>query len=350
MTIYILILVFLLFCSLLNRYVDKGSREYYIFIVLSFALLALLGGLRKDVGVDYESYMELFKLSEDLYIMKERGFIWIVTMFHKYHLPFYVFCSLFAVLSVLLAFRFIVNNSPYVFFSILMYFSLGNYYFSTFNGMRQALATVIFLNLLPAIKKKYFLRYLIVLLLTAWFVHFSVILLIPLFFFLRKDWSYIYHIILFGIIVIFNSILLVIIESSPYAIYLAFENFATEVPFSYYLFGLFGLLILFYSMRNSEWRKKNIMFVNLNYIILILLYLLFVYENTPLVMVINRIVSYFTLIYVVLIPKLFYESKISSNRTIFIVVGSSVLAFLCYWALSQNGIINHMIPYKTIFS
>ncbi|MEI3460836.1 MAG: EpsG family protein [Bacteroides eggerthii] len=350
MSIYLLILFFLSLCSLLNPYIRKNVGIVTRLFFFEFLFLALLGGLRKNVGVDYINYEELFHRSDELYKMKESGFIWLVEVFNSLHLPFAVFCSLFAFLSVWLAFRFILKHSPYVFFSVLMYFSLGNYYFSTFNAMRQALATVIFLNLLSFIEEKKFWKYTVILLLTAYFVHATVLLLIPLYFFLRKDWNIFYKMLFLGITVVFNSFLMVIIENSPYAVYLKFEDFASAVPPTYYMIGLLSLGMFFYSWWNAVWRKKNVLLSNLNYLALLLIYLIFAYNNTPLVMVINRVLGYFTLIYVVLLPMLLVEMKKYNNRYVLITLISVAFAFLSYWALSRNGIENQMIPYTTIFS
>ncbi len=350
MGVYLAILFFLLVCSLLNPYIRKDVTLVTKFYFFEFFFLMLLGALRKNVGVDYVNYEELFHRSDELYKMKESGFIWLVEVFNSLHLSFVVFCSLFAFLSVWLAFRFILKHSPYVFFSVLMYFSLGNYYFSTFNAMRQALATVIFLNLLSFIEEKKFWKYTVILLLTAYFVHATVLLLIPLYFFLRKDWNIFYKMLFLGITVVFNSFLMVIIENSPYAVYLKFEFFASVVPPTYYFIGLMSLIVFLYSWRNTAWRKEHILFSNLNYLTLLLIYLVFAYENTPLVMVINRVLGYFTLIYVVLLPMLFVEMKKYNNRYVLITLISAVFAFLSYWALSHNGVDNQMIPYTTLFS
>lgn len=350
MSIYIVILLFLLVCSLLNPYIRKDIRMVTNLFFAGFFVLALLGGLRKNVGFDYWSYAELYKQSAELYNMKEKGFIWLVEIFNNLHLPFVAFCIFFSFLSVYLAFRFILRNSPYVFFSILMYFSLGNYYFSTFNVVRQALAAVIFMNLLPSIEKKSFWSYFIILLITAWTVHFTVLILIPLYFFLRKEWSIFSKILFLGNVIVLNSVLIVIIENSPYSIYLKFESFASAVSPTYYLMAMFGLTVCFFEWKHPNWQKEHILFCNLNYLTILLIYLVFANENTPLVMVINRILGYFTLIYVVLLPMLFAEMKLFSNRCIFIVLCSIIFAFLFYWALSQNGENHLMIPYTTIFS
>lgn len=350
MEIYLVILFFLLVCSLLNPYIRKDVRMVTNLFFVEFLMLVLLGGLRKDIGVDYLSYAELYNQSAELYKMNEKGFIGMIDAFNSLHLPFVVFCFCFSFLSVYLAFRFFIKNSPYIFFSILMYFSLGNYYFSTFNAVRQALAAVIFMNILSLVEKKHFWAYTVILLITAWMVHFTVLMLIPLYFFLRKDWGIFSKVLFLGIIIILNSVLILIIENSPYSVYLKFESFASAVSPTYYLMAILGIAVLVYGWKHPNWQKKHILLTNLNYLTLLLIYLIFANENTPLVMVINRILGYFTLIYVVLLPILFAEMKLFSNRYVFVVLSSIIFAFLFYWALYLNGKDNLMTPYTTIFS
>lgn len=350
MEIYLLYIVGLLLFSAIDVFCYKNKSLIRSLFAIEFLMLSFLGGLRKNVGVDYVTYRELFSMP-DFYIgMKEKGFIHIIEFFHFMDFSFSFFIFLFAFLSVWLAFRFIFHNSPYILFSILVYFSIGNFYFSTFNVIRQALATVIFLNLLPLIERKQFGKYAIILLLTSYFIHATALFLIPLYFFLRKDWNLFLKIILAGVVIMFSSLLIYFVESSSYAIYLSFDNFATAVPLTFYLIAIWALLIFFYSLKNPNWRRKNVIFSNLNYLTLLLICLLFIYENTPLVMVINRILGYFTMIYVVLLPMVLVDIKLENLKRFIIIGFSLVFGLLSYWALSENGIENQMLPYTSIFN
>lgn len=169
-------------------------------------------------------------------------------------------------------------------------------------------------------------------------------------FYIKKEIYVIFK--LAGIIctVVFGSIFIQIIAVSPYAIYLAFENFASEVPLTYYLIGFIAIITFVYALLHPEWERRYLLFSNINVIVILLLCLIFLYENTPLVMVFSRLLSYFTMIYIVILPLLYAEMRLPSNRRIFIVMTSCMFLVLSYVALVQNGESNNMVPYETIFN
>ena len=317
---------------------------------MEFLVLFLLGGIRKDVGVDYINYENLYRMTNDLYAMKEIGFVWIVEFLNKLNQPFFVFCFLFIGITLLGVFRFVRKYSPYILLSLLIYYSLGNYYFSAFNAMRQACAAAIFLNLLQLVQKRKFIDYTLCLLVVAFFIHASAVILIPLYFFLKKEWSWTKKIIIFVVIAASSSFLFSLVLQTPYSFYLTNEDFASSVPLTYYLIGIFAFILLIYSFVRPKFEQQNLILMNLNFIVVILLYLIFAYDGTVMVKMISRVLGYFTLIYIALIPIFIIEFKLFSNRYFIMVILSFVFAFLSFWALFQNGITNNMIPYKTIFN
>lgn len=350
MAIYLLILFFIFICGILNPYIKKNIQLITKIYSAEFLILFLLGGIRKDVGVDYVNYEEIYRMSDKLYAMKELGFIWIIQFLNNLKLDFSVFCIIFMAVTLLGVFRFVCINSPYILFSILIYYSLGNYYFSAFNAMRQAFATAIFLNLLQYIQERKFIIYTLSLIAVSFFIHASAVVLIPLYFFLYRKWGWTIKLIFFSCIAIFSSFLFGLIMNTPYAFYIKNENFASSVPLTYYLIAIFAICIIIYSYVKPDFERRNTILINLNFIVIILLYLIFTYEGTVMVKMISRFLGYFTIIYVVLIPIFIAEWKLFTNRCVSIITISSILAFLSFWALYKNGILNKMVPYKTIFN
>lgn len=257
MEIYIVVLLILFVFSILNIYIRRKISDVRRIYIFEFIVLSLLAGLRKDVGMDYQAYKELFGMSSNLYDMHEGGFIWLIEAFNYIGLPFEVFSFVIAFSTVLLAFRFIVKRSPYILFSILLYFALGNYYFATFNLVRQTLATVIFLNLLELVEKRRFWKYTFILLLTAYFIHATAVILIPLYFILRRDWKVRTQVAVLALTVAFCSMIVVLIEHSSYAIYLKME-FSAAVPPTYYLMSIISLVTWLYASRHLTFRGGGI--------------------------------------------------------------------------------------------
>lgn len=349
MLIYLIILFFLFVAALLNPFIRQNISLITRIFCVEFLTLFLLGGIRKDVGVDYVNYEDFYSMSDNLYTMKEKGFVWIIESLNRLNLPFSAFCLLFMGITLLGIFRFVHINSPYILFSIMIYYSLGNYYFSAFNSVRQACATAIFLNLLQCIERKKFIIYTLFLIAVSFSIHMSAVILIPLYFFLNKKWNWTTKMILFVTIAVCSSFLLGLVMNTPYSFYIKNEDFASSVPLTYYLIGVFAISLLVYSYIRPEFEKRNLILMNLNFVVIILLYLIFAYEGTVMVKMISRVLGYFTLIYIALIPIFITECNLFTNRYLIIVLLSSIFAFLSFWALYKNGIINNMVPYKTVF-
>ena len=349
MFVYVLILFLLFLLAWIDPCLKTDKAKKKVFLCAGFAL-SIFAGIRYDVGVDYANYADLYSLSNDLYQMEEIGFIGIIKLFNWLGLPFSVFCLSYSLLTVLLICHFIEKYSPYVYFSLLIYYALGNYFFSSFNAMRQALAVAIFMNCLPLVANGKLGKYCLNITISTCFVHFSSLILLPLYFLLRKKYSLIIKLIAVGGIVLFGKLAVQLIALSPYRIYLAFENFASSVPLTYYLIGGIAMITFLYAWKHPQWEKEHLVLSNMNFAAILLLCLLFLYNGTQLVMVFNRLLSYFTMIYVVVLPILFKELHIASNRKFFIATASCFFFVLCCWALYQNGEANNMIPYQTIFN
>lgn len=335
-------------CEALTKFKQHKGLGHVFFYALSFCLLFLLCGLRYETGKDYISYQELFKQSSELFEMKEIGFIYTIIFLNKIGLQFSSLCLIYAFFTVGLTFRFINKYSPYIFLSLIIYYCLGNFFFSSFNVMRQALAVAIFINTFSLIQKGKFIKYLSIIIFTSVFIHATAIILILLYFFLGRTYRMATKIIFILLMLISSSYVILIIENSPYAVYLNFEDFATTVPPTYYLLALIGIYIFIFSIRNPEWEKNNLILLNLNVICIGLFGLIFTFSETPLVMVINRILGYFTIIYVILIPKMIQQLCSQTTRSIIYLCCILVMGILSYMSLIQNGEKNNMVPYKTI--
>lgn len=349
---YLIILFLLMVSALIEPSMKsiKSDSARTFFVILSLILLICLCGFRYETGKDYKSYLFLYSQPEELYTMKEVGFIWTIKMFNALSLPFSFFCFVYATFTVALTYRFIIKYSPYICFSILIYYSLGNFYFSSFNVMRQALAVAIFINTFQLIKQHQFIKYFFIITITSIFIHASTIILLPLYFILPYIYKNVFKILITVAILSLSSVFILAIEASPYSVYLKIEDFSTSVPPTYYLLGGFGILTLIYSMVHPEWEKSNPIISNLNIICICLIGLIFIYANTPLVMVVNRILGFFTIIYIVIIPQIIYSLPSKITKNIIYLCFIIVLSFLSYNSLNQNGTKNNMVPYKSILS
>ena len=348
---YLSILFVLAFYSLLNAFQLNKKSERFLFIV-SFLILFLFSAFRYDVGMDYLSYQEWFTDSSDGLNPKisEIGFELFFYALNKLGISYAVAVFLLSFLTITLAFCYIKKYSPYVAFSLLIFYCLGQFYFNTFNTMRQVVVIYAFYLLLDYVIKKCFLKYVFSILLLSICFHLTALILLPLYFFLRNKYSA--WIKLLTITVISFSLLGIIklIEISPYAVYLNFEQFSKEMSPTMYMLLLISAILFFIDLFLKNESKSEVMLFNINSLLLSVLILSILVSGTPLIIVMGRISYYFSPVILVLIPIVISKMKIKSNKCIFIICIGILFSALCVTSIWQNGKENNLIPYMTIFS
>lgn len=166
-----------------NEGVSLGIKRLYLF--LSFSSIFLLSALRFDVGPDYETYVEIYynfinaiiSFSPDKLVygflsltfsMFERGYIYVL--------------SIYAFLTLLLVYKTLVERKILV-WGLVVFCFIG-FYLDSFDRVRQLTAVAIFFYAIKYIEGRQPLKYILWLLLAS-VVHFSAILLIPVYLFNR---------------------------------------------------------------------------------------------------------------------------------------------------------------------
>ncbi|MBC6110546.1 EpsG family protein [Pedobacter fastidiosus] len=177
MGIYIIIFIVILGTSLLSIFVK--INKYYS--VLIFILLLLFGALRYKIGMDYESYEDIFNLFtgkalslkgvSDLYL--EPGYAIILSYLKYIGFGNIGIFAIHMALSLYFFHKAILRYSYNTFISWNIFY--GVYYANLlFNGMRQGLFIAIILYVFPRLLKKTWLSFFKVLLLSfllAFFLH-----------------------------------------------------------------------------------------------------------------------------------------------------------------------------------
>lgn len=182
---YIIILITLILSMIFFDYIKK-LNEKKIIIAIFFGGLAIISGIRYNVGIDYMSYFNLFQINpyknnlleafpEYIYwginsIIKEIGgeFYW-VTLIMASITNYFVYKGI--------KIRKLELN--YILLSILIFIS--GFWLSSFNIMRQCVSVAIFFYASIFIKEKRLIKYIIYIILATGF-HKSSLLLIPLYF------------------------------------------------------------------------------------------------------------------------------------------------------------------------
>lgn len=350
MLVYILILFFIFLCVMIECSRVRFRNKILFFYFVLFLLL-LMSAIRYDVGVDYINYAELYRESSTLNNrIKETGFALFFYIFNRIGFSYEFFIILFSFLTIFFLTKFIKKSSPYVFLSILIFYTFGQYYFNTFNAIRQTLAAYIFLYSLRLIEERRIKLYFLICIITTYFIHTSFLVLLPMYFVLRYSYSWMMKSIILVVLLLSSGIIVHLINMTFYSIYLEFTDFFSEVSATtYFLLALSILFFVFdFSFKNKN--QMEIILYNINFISLVLLSLIYLFNGTSVVMPLSRISYYFTPVYIVLIPLTISRLKLWNNRVIFIIGVSLIFSALFYFSIKLNGTSNKIIPYKTIIN
>lgn len=339
--------ILILFTSLITYIVGNFSKKLGPFYLLALMLTLVAGFRGKFVGRDTEYYHDFFNsLLVDGYVRSiENGYIllvkFIIAIGGTQQLIFLIFSgfTIYCFCKFILKF----SNNPYL--SILIFILVGPLYLSTFNQVRQYLAIGIFLAyLIPLIQKRKKIKYFLIVLATAYFIHTSAIILIPFYFILNKKISLIKKI---GIIVIFNlitSFIVSLILMTPYRYFILIRD-EIEVGKALFVFQIIiSFLLLFTEKSILKLNENRRIFYNMAYFSIFMLLPLFINKNMP-VEIFIRMNNYFFPFVIILIPDFLEKFNKKSNQ---------ILTFLLIILLSayfyRNTIIlgefYNLVPYE----
>jgi len=167
----------------------KGSTKIknIIFTSITGVALTVISAIRYDVGYDYSYiYSPIYQkvMSNNIFNLTkynwEKTFIILcksISYFsNNYHTLFIVTSILIVALYMIFYYKYSAN----IYISVFMFLCFGLYYCSL-DFVRQSLAAAVFMFSFEFIKKRQFTKYMIITLL-AMSIHFSAILMIPMYF------------------------------------------------------------------------------------------------------------------------------------------------------------------------
>jgi hypothetical protein len=324
----------------------KVIQKKWILSVIAL-FLALFAGLRYDVGFDYNSYSEIFSRNSDITV-NEPIFNAISTYVKENRIDPKFAISALAFLSIYFAWKYISKYSINIFFSVLVFFCFGQYYFNTFNAIRQCVVIYWFWASIGLIINRKIIKYLIGIFIMYYTFHTTALYLVVLYFACRFDLSRKAKLALLCVSPFLTAILAQISMITQYAIYMEFE-YSTQMTVLQILVLVVGLFYVVYPVTFRDDRMARL-FNMLNYVNTYVLMLLFFSQGTPLVMVLTRLSYYTSPIYIVLIPQSVNNLRNANNKVVVISLVSIFLMLMLYVSLCLNGVQNNLIPYKTVFS
>lgn len=342
MIIYSLLYTFLSILLLINK-------KYYLLIV--FFILYIFSAIRFDVGVDFMAYYESlnnFKYGTSSFQFEPMNML-IINLINYFEFNYQIFLLIYSFLSLVGIYYFINKLSKYKKLSIFIFFTIGIYYFSTFNLLRQSVAVSLLLigvvKLIEGKDKQFF-----VLLFFASSFHLSSIIGIVYYFFrIRLSiFNYLLIIIILGGL---SELFLYLITFTKYVVYLEHLRFSEQPnPGIFLLFIIFSLFIpifLGYFRKNKFLELKEVVLVNMN--LFSLLIILIGYKMGIDFSMIMRLNIYFQYQLIILIPIVIYSFQ---NKYFRFILNYSLLVFCTYYYFSMlfiNGMDYKLIPYKLFY-
>ena len=317
-----------------------GDTVFFLFLVLF-----LLSALRYDVGVDYLSYMRIYY--SDNPDRSEPGFNFLNVLFRNKGFSFQSIVILYGFVTIFFAFAYFKENSKNIYLSVLIFYCFTPLYLNSFNQLRQATAMYVFLWATRYIKQRKLLKFVLITAVTAFFAHFSVVVLLPLYFF-DKRISFKLGVFLFVAALIGYRFLDIVIEMLGYGFYIryamVFQKTGKRFPPVYFVELCFDILILLFYRAKGEkhFVEKNMVFAHF-----VLLFLLIMDPLSIVREALGRVLYYFLPVQIVLLPNMFVElKKLRLLGNYFCMACFSMYLFL---SVSIRGQSTNIVPYQTFF-
>ena len=294
MTIYFLVYILLVLCSCLDK--DNTNDKIKIFF---FFILTVFAGLRYEVGVDYIGYEETYDEVVGK-IIREPGGAFIMDSVREYGGTVQLYLFVMAVITQFFIYKTFIRNKNWFWLSTYVYYCISLFYLASFNGVRQYAAMAVStwsLQLIEEDRKNY---YFLVILLAAFFLHFSVIIFIPLYFFIKRSCPLWVHFLFLMISIIISKFISIIATLTSFEIYnIAERDVTVGVAF-------FSFLMLILGRKIEDFYSNTILY-NMNTLCLCTLIIVIMQSSGMFIMICQRINNYFLFAFLLIIPCSLYS-------------------------------------------
>ncbi|MGE8377404.1 MAG: EpsG family protein [Sphingobacterium sp.] len=275
-------------------------------LFITFLILGLFSGIRFNVGIDFENYLDIYKYAlQDLNITSEPFFIYVIKFCDLLGGSSQMLFLVMALLTNYFMYRYVTEQSLDPTLSMLIYFSVISFYLFSFNISRQWAACSIYLFSLIYLINKRYIVFLSINIITALVFHKSLLYVSALTLITVLDLNRKMKLLGILMAIIVGVFIKVILGFTGYEKYTE-SSFDMTVDFKIYIFFLINLIIdVFKSkLENKEHRgnlSSKILF-NLNFISLLILIIIIIQQSGAMVLLFKRIHNYFLATYIVLIP------------------------------------------------
>lgn len=337
--IYVItILICVLFCLISKKY-SKAEK----LIVMPFLITFFISAIRYNVGMDYNSYYELYNnINSSLASGYEKGFCFIIKILR---LLFNTPQALFVLTSFIfcfLVYKCIKANEDD---KALQYFIFitSTFYFFSMNGIRQSIAIIIFYYSLKYVKEKNFNKYLICNLLGIIFHEISIVF-IPLYFVLGHHFKNKNKLIIIIVVALLSNyavkLIGLVLSNTKYYHYIRSGSYFTLGKFN--ISSIINLLIfIMYCIGIKDKNEDDIIYENIHFLGIITSIFL------PILPLANRFFINFRYIEFLSVPNLVKNINLKEKKYLTISVYALYTIYFLYSLFIGNS--NSVLPYKTFF-
>lgn len=339
--------IFLILFSLIIYCLGMLTKRIEPFYLLGFVIMLICGFRGENIGRDTPYYHDVFQtiLNGGILFVNEPGYIFLVKVTHVLGGTQQLIFLLYAILTIGCFMKFILRYSKNPYLSLLIFIFVGPFYLATYNQIRQFLAIGIFIAfIIPLIEKRQFLKFILLILVTAFFAHISAILLIPIYFVLNKKISLFKKIIILGIFNFSIGLIISLIAMTPYA-YFVLRWVSDDKDLSLILIQVvISFIILLLEKKVFLKIKGHVMFFNMAFFSLLMLLPILLFKNLPYEMFL-RINNYFFVSMIIVLPDLLL---LFEKKSRFIINGVLILLVSMYFMRNTiiKGKVYDLYPYE----
>jgi len=337
-----------------NRVVCKVKPFQYFFLFLSFIVLVIISGLRDFVGTDYNNYYNFYEFQsyneEEVGVRLEIGFKTIIDLLKRIDLGPWTLFTTSAILIWSLFFISFKNFKKHLYLGLFFAITY-NFFFFSFNGIRQAIAMAALGFAFKYIEDKKMIKYFIFIFLTST-IHYSIIIFLPFYFFISKIHfkQFVWYVLFFvSLLLHFISASLLVVPlytlnnwlsfiGIEYGNYISsFENSiktldSSKISLGYIVYVIIGFFILMYYKEIVAKEKKYLPYFNLSLIGIVF------YNAFANILIIARVNSYFIFFQIFCLTFIIKHLLESKNKIIaYLILLFFVFIFIYNISVNSNG-------------
>lgn len=335
--------------ALMDKFYNKNNKHLKYLLCITFMLLFAVSALRYEVGKDYTN---TYVLSYERIVAGMKNVRMDIAVKFIYRLMAMLHANaqwIFIITSFIInwfACKSIMTQSLNCKMSFWIYLC-GTFYFFSMNGVRQAVAMMIFYYSFRYIRERNLKMYLI-LNGVGFLFHSSAILFIPLYFIVNRKYKFKTKLLLICCTLLALNIvvpfLVSILMKTRYAMYLTNGAYSIQESMNFSMYLNIAIFLLYeITLRRRKIDEQGTIYSNIHFCGVITSLL-----STSLPLMI-RIFMSFRFIEFLSVPYLVeIQSRRKYKQIIIMGVMALYFAYFIWGVLIQNG--NTVLPYKTIFN